>query len=95
MAHFVVEEMNLKDMFTILKLNRGNYSIFQMQVQQSSKAVNQLVRNLSIPKGILLIAVMRGETLVVPKGDTEILADDEIMAFADETGRQILEEIFN
>lgn len=95
MAHFVVEEMNLKDMFTILKLNRGSYSIFQMQVQQSAKAVNQLVRNLSIPKGILLIAIMRGESLIVPRGDTQILADDEIMAFADEAGREKLGEIFD
>lgn len=95
MAHFVVEEMNLTDMFTILKLNRGSYSIVQMQVQQNAKAVNQLVRNLSLPKGLLLIAIMRGKSLTVPKGDTQILADDEILALVDEAGRKILEDIFN
>lgn len=94
MAHFVVAEMNLKDMFTILKLNRGSNSIVQMQVQQNAKAVNQLIKELAIPKGMLLIAVMRGDSLIIPKGDTQILADDEILAVTDEANRRKLEEIF-
>jgi trk system potassium uptake protein len=95
MAHFVVEEMNINDMFTILKLNRGNYSIVQMQVQQNAKAVNQLLKDLSIPKGTLLIAIVRGESIIIPKGDTHILADDDILAFTDEASPEKLEEIFS
>jgi trk system potassium uptake protein TrkA len=95
MAHFVVEEMNLQEMFTLLKLNRGNYSIVQVQVQQNAKAANQLLRDLSIPKGTLLIAIVRGEAIIIPKGDTRILADDDILAFTDEVNQEKLEEIFN
>jgi trk system potassium uptake protein TrkA len=95
MAHFVVEEMDLKDMFTILKLNRGKYSIVQMEVKQNAKAVNHMLRDLSIPKGTLLIEIERGESVIIPKGDTYIQADDDILAFTDDAGKQILEEIFN
>jgi trk system potassium uptake protein TrkA len=95
MAHFVVEEMNLKDMFTILKLNRGDYSIVQMQVQPAAKGVNQLLKDLSIPKGVLLIAIMRGESIIIPKGDTQFLAGDDILALTDEGSRNILENIFD
>jgi trk system potassium uptake protein TrkA len=94
-AHFVVEEMNLKDMFTILKLNREDYSIIQVKVQPNAKAVNQFVKNLSIPKGTLLIAIMRGESLTIPKGDTQILAGDEILALTHAASNKILEEIFD
>ena len=48
MGHFVVEEMNLKDMFTILKLNRGEYSIVSMKVMQNAKAANKLLKDLSL-----------------------------------------------
>jgi trk system potassium uptake protein TrkA len=94
MAHFVVEEMNLKDMFTILKLNRGNYSIVHLQVQPKAKAVNRLLKDLSIPKGVLLIATMRGESIIIPKGSTQFLADDEILVLTDEASRKLLEDIF-
>jgi trk system potassium uptake protein len=94
MAHFVVEEMNLNDMFTILKLNRGNYSIVQMQVQQNAKAVNQLLKDLSLPQGTLLMAIVRGESIIIPKGDTRVLSDDDILAFTDDESKEKLEEIF-
>ena len=94
-AHFVVEEMNLTDMFTILKLNRGDYSIVQVKVQQNSKAANKLLKDLSIPKATLLIAITRDGLLMIPKGDTQILVDDEILALTDEASRKKLEEIFN
>jgi trk system potassium uptake protein len=95
MAHFVVEEMNMSDMFTILKLHRGNYSIVQMQVQQNAKAVNQSLKDLSIPKGTLLMAIVRGESIIIPKGDTNILSEDGILVFTDEASKEKLEEIFS
>jgi trk system potassium uptake protein len=81
-------------MFTILKLNRGNYSIVQMQVQQNAKAVNQLLKDLSLPKGTLLMAIVRGESIIIPKGDTRVLSDDNILAFTDDDSKENLEEIF-
>lgn len=94
MAHFVVEEMDLEDMFTLMKLSRGDYSIVQMKVGHTAKAANKLVRNLSIPKKTVLIAITRDENLIIPKGDCEILVGDEILALTDEASRLELKEIF-
>lgn len=94
MAHFVVEEMDMKDMVTLMKLNRGDYSIIQVKVGADSKAANQLLKNLSIPKKTVLIAITREASLLIPKGDTQILADDEILALTDETSRIELNKIF-
>ena len=95
MAHFVVEEMNMKDMFTLLKLNRGDYSIVQMKVQPNSKAANQLLKDLSIPKKTVLIAITRDSSTLIPKGDTQILEDDDILALTDDASRAELKEIFS
>ena len=95
MAHFVVEEMDMKDMFTILKLNRGNYSIVQIKVKQDSKAANQLIKDLSIPQDTVLIAITRDESLLIPKGDTLILVDDDILVLTGEVSRKELKEIFD
>ncbi|MDD7795501.1 potassium channel family protein [Clostridium sp. 'White wine YQ'] len=94
MAHFVAEEMDLKDMFTILKLNRGKFSIVQLKVKQNAKASNRLLRDLSIPQDSVLIAITREKSLLIPKGDTKILVNDDILALTGETSRKELKEIF-
>jgi trk system potassium uptake protein TrkA len=94
MAHLVVEEMNLKNMFTLMKISRGEYSIVQMKVDNTAKAVNKLVKDLSIPKKTVLIGIIRAEKLIIPKGSCEILEGDEILALTDEGSRLELKEIF-
>jgi trk system potassium uptake protein TrkA len=93
-AHLVVEEMDLKDMFTILKLSRGDYSIIQMKVGEKAKAANKFLKDLSIPKKTVLIAITRNESVLIPKGDTQFLVDDDILALTDEASRVELNEIF-
>lgn len=94
MAHLIVEEMDLKDMFTLLKLGKGNYSIVQMKVATSAKAANKHIKDLSIPKNTVLIAITRNETVIIPKGDTQILVDDDVLALTDEASTKELNEIF-
>jgi len=94
MAHFIVEEMNMKDMFTLLKLTEGDYSIIKMQVCPASKAANQYLKDLHIPKNTVLISITRNETLLIPKGDTQIFEGDDILLLADKSGREELKEIF-
>jgi trk system potassium uptake protein TrkA len=94
MAHLVMEEMDLKDMFTLLKLSRGDYSIIQIKVAQHAKAANKFVKDLSIPKKTVLIAVTRSESVIIPKGDTQILVDDDILLLTDEESRSALKDIF-
>jgi trk system potassium uptake protein TrkA len=95
MAHFVVEEMDLEQMFTLMKLKRGDYSIVQIKVGQNAKAANGLLKDLSVPKETVLIAITRNESLIIPKGDTQILVDDEILMLTNAAGRKELKEIFS
>lgn len=94
MAQLVVEEMNFKNMFTLLKLSRGDYSIIQMKTEDSSKAVNQYIKDLSIPKKAVLISITRDESVIIPRGDTRILAGDDILALTDEESCKYLKELF-
>lgn len=94
MAHLIVEEMNLEDVITLMKLNRGEYSIVQIKVTTNAKAANQLVRDLTIPKNTVLIAITREESLLIPRGDSQILVDDEILALTNEESSIELKEIF-
>lgn len=94
MGHLVVEEMDLKNMMTLLKLNRGNYSIVQIKVDGKSAAVKKSLKDLDIPAKSLLIALYRGKEVIIPHGNTSIMADDNILAFADEDSQIKLNALF-
>ena len=93
-AQLVVEDMDLKDMFTILKLNSGNYSIIQINVAEDAKAANQYIKDLLIPKETVFISITRNGSVLIPKGATLILVGDEILALTDAASQKILKEIF-
>lgn len=94
MGHLIAEEMNLKDMFTLLKLSSADYSIVQMQVRAGAVAVNQYIRDLVIPKETVLIGIIREGELIIPKGDTQIFAEDHVLALTDEASRGALNSLF-
>jgi trk system potassium uptake protein len=94
MAHFIVEEMAITDVLTLLKLNRGDYSIVQINVHENSKAKDQLLKNLSIPSGMVFIAITRDQSVLIPKGDTKILAGDEILLLTNSECRKLLDAMF-
>lgn len=94
LSHLIVEEMNLDNMLTILKVNRGEYSIVLLNVQASAKAVNLLVRDLDIPQKAGLISIKRDGNVMIPKGDTQIKAGDDILVLTDELSQNHLKELF-
>ncbi|MCX7773225.1 MAG: NAD-binding protein [Clostridia bacterium] len=94
MAHLVVEEIDLKNMLTLMKLNRGNYSIVKVTVDKHSKIVNKAVKDVMIPDKAVLIAISRGSEIIIPRGDTVFLGEDKIFVFAANKVQGILNDMF-
>jgi K+ transport systems, NAD-binding component len=94
MAHIVVEEMDLKNMLTLMKINRSSYSIVQVKVDNQSKAVNKTLKDLVIPSNAVLIAIFRGKDVIIPRGDTVINGEDNILALADKDSQVVINELF-
>jgi trk system potassium uptake protein TrkA len=80
MAHLIAEEMSLGDMMTLLKLRRGQYSIVENRIFPRAVAAGKLVRDLDLPHDCVLTAIIRGGELIIPRGDTMLLPDDEVLA---------------
>jgi trk system potassium uptake protein TrkA len=94
MAHLVVEEIDFKNMMTLLKINRGDYSIVQVTVDGSSEAVNKAVKDLTVPVRAVLISVFRGNEVIIPRGETIIKAGDKILALADKDAQAAINALF-
>lgn len=76
----IEEEMSLGDLVTLLKLKGGAVALAEIKLTSSSKAAGRSINELGLPKGVVIVVVMRGGEVVVPSGETRLEADDELLA---------------
>ena len=79
-SKIIEEEMSLGDLVTLLKLKGGEVALAEFTISESSKAAGKLVSDLALPKGSVIVAVMRGGEVIVPGGQTQLMANDELLA---------------
>jgi len=80
MAHLIAEEMTLGDMKTLLKLQKGEYSLVENTVISGSVASGKAIRDLQLPSECVLSAIIRGGKLIIPKGNTILENGDGVLA---------------
>ncbi len=95
MARLVVEEMDLRNIFTMLELGKGEYSIVQVMTENNAAAVNHTIKELGIPAGAILIAIFRGSEVIIPRGDTVINVGDRILAFGSLGTHAVINTLFS
>jgi len=76
----IEEEMSLGDLVTLLKLKGGKMALTEITLDGGAMAAGKRVGDLDIPGGAVLVAVMRDGEVIVPNGDTILLAGDEVLA---------------
>ena len=84
----------IKNMMMLMRLNKGEYSIVQLNVDEGSESDGKLIRDLPIPSGVVLIAIQRGEEVVLPRGNVTIEANDRMLAMVDEPGLKEMNNLF-
>ncbi|NMC11992.1 MAG: TrkA family potassium uptake protein [Chloroflexi bacterium] len=85
LAKLIVEEMSLGDMMTLLKLRRGEFSVVEEKVHPKAIAAGKAIRDINFPPDCVLVAVIRGGKLIIPRGETVLREVDEIIALVHET----------
>jgi len=81
-AKLIEEETALGEIVTLLKLKRGEVSLIEETIDGEARAVGRKVSELNLPRGCVLVAVLRGTEVIVPSGDTVLQAGDEVLAVA-------------
>jgi len=82
MAHVVAEEISLGDMITLLKVDKGQYSLVKETVASGSPAAGKALKDLFKSEECAIMAIIRNARLVIPRGNTVFEAGDEVLALA-------------
>ena len=86
----VEEGLDMEDVFTIMRLGRDGHAIVQGEVRPRSGVVGKTVSQLSLPDGLVLVAVEHDGDIVIPNGSTVLASGDRVVAFANDEGRAFL-----
>ncbi|MFZ2757145.1 MAG: NAD-binding protein [Atopobiaceae bacterium] len=94
MARFVQEGLNLKDVYTIMKLGRDEHAIVQAEVHPDSLAAGAKVKDIELPSEAVIVAIERAGETIVPHGDTILVEGDDVIVFTDSEGRSKIKRVF-
>lgn len=94
LAHIVVDEIDLHNLLTLFKLDKGKNSIVRFTVENGAKSVNMKLKDLSLPADTLLIGITRNGELHIPNGETDIQVGDHVLALSSQDSLKALGEMF-
>jgi trk system potassium uptake protein TrkA len=80
MTALVEEAVSVGSLVRLLRLERGHASLVEVTLADGSPAVGVSLAELDIPRDATIVAVVRRDRLVVPRGDTVLEPGDEVLA---------------
>lgn len=90
----VEEAVSVGRLVRILQFEGGNVRLVEATLADNAPVVDRAIRDLDIPRDATIVAVVRGEHVVMPRGDTIFESGDEVLAMvtgdSEEDVRQIL-----
>ncbi|MFH1406411.1 MAG: TrkA family potassium uptake protein [Candidatus Omnitrophota bacterium] len=91
-AKIIEEEVSFEDLATLMTFKKGKLSIVRVDLAENSPSCGKKVAELKLPENSVLVAIVRGERIFVPKGDTILqVRDDVILLTMIEHEEQVLE----
>lgn len=79
-AKIIEEEVSFSDFVNLMSFKRGKLAIVRVDLPEDSPIINQEVKDVQLPADSVLVSIVRGEEVIVPKGDTILKAGDDVIA---------------
>jgi len=90
----IQEQVKAGDMMIpLLTLKAGDIEIVEVQLTRSSHIVKKKIKDLTLPTGSIFIAVIRGEEVIIPYGETEFRPEDKVLALVKRTSEEALRKM--
>lgn len=94
-ARFILEGMDARDMYTLMRLGRDDHAIVQAKVGPRAQAAGLRLEEIEFPAETIVVAVERDGELTVPNGSTVLEAGDEAVIFTSRDGRDQIRRLFS
>jgi len=79
-AKIIEEEVSLSDLSTLMSFKHGKLSIVRVDLSHDSPVINKQIQDVKLPPDSVFVSIVRGEEVIVPKGNTVLKPGDDIIA---------------
>ncbi|MFH0925980.1 MAG: NAD-binding protein [bacterium] len=79
-AKIIEEETTLDDLVNLFTFKRGKLAIVRVDIPNTSPVVNKKLLNVKLPSDSIIVSILRGDEVIVPKGDTLLQERDDVIA---------------
>ena len=80
LARVIEEEVSLSDFVNLVTFRKGKLALVRFDLPAESPAVSRTVSQVTLPLESVLVAIVRGDSVFIPHGDTVFKPQDEIVA---------------
>jgi len=79
-AKVIEEEVSFSDFVNLMSFKRGKLAIVRLDLPADSPVINKELKDIRLPADSVFVSVLRGEQVIVPKGDTVLKPGDDVIA---------------
>jgi trk system potassium uptake protein TrkA len=76
-SSLIQQEISLEDVINLVPIKEGKVNAAEISIRAGHPCVGRTLSTLSLPKDTLLPAIIRGESVIIPRGDTVLRVGDK------------------
>lgn len=80
LAKIIEEEVSFSDFVSLLSFKRGKLSLVRLDLPPESPVINKALKDIRLPEQAVLLSIIRGQEVIIPKGDTVFKVGDDVIA---------------
>ncbi|MFA5090270.1 MAG: TrkA family potassium uptake protein [Candidatus Omnitrophota bacterium] len=79
-AKVIEEEVSFSDFVNLMSFKRGKLTIVRVDLPKDSPVIDKQIQDIQLPADTVLVSILRGDEVIVPKGNTVLQPADDIIA---------------
>jgi trk system potassium uptake protein TrkA len=87
-AGIIEQQAFMDEITTMIPVGEGRINLSQVTINYTAPAAGRQLRELNLPKQVIIGCIMRGEKTIVPRGDTRILSGDILVLISSDRHEQ-------
>ncbi len=93
--YLIEEQVQAGDVVVpLFPLKGGDVELVQVDVPKGSHIIDKKIKDLGLPEGIIIVSIYRGDTTLIPKGETSFQQNDEVIAIVKKEHIDKIQQMF-
>jgi trk system potassium uptake protein TrkA len=89
----IEQEIPERGLVHLMTLKHGQIAIVEATVEEGAPVANKTLAEIDFPSNVIISAVMRDGSMILPKGDTLLKPDDEVIALANKESEEAFRQM--